>query len=112
MANLINTFNSTGPKVYYTDKFRRMIEDHLHILKNKSKNNIRLITQNEWAQLYRYQGDFYGLFRSLGFDDKYHWTMLRLNGYRSRLDLGEELEYLLIPDFDYVDQLARYCKQK
>jgi hypothetical protein len=112
MASLIDNIDNPGPAIYYTDTFRQMIEDHLSVLKTMATTQTRIITDDDWATLYKYEGDFYGLLTAMMYDRRYHWTIMRMNGYRSRFEATTQISQLLIPDWAYVDKLAQLSKEK
>ena len=112
MPALLKTIDPTGESIYFTDKFRQMLEDHLLILRNMSTASVRQMTDEDMNQIYRYTGDFYGFLTELGYSVKYHWTIVRMNGFGSRFDLTTDLVFLNLPDFQYVDKLAQLCKEK
>ena len=112
MASLPSLIDGFGPEIYYSKTYRKMVEDHLTTLKSMTTILVRPITQDDWADLYKYVGDFYGFLTALGYDRKYHWTILRMNGFRSRFDLSTDLTQLILPDWSYIDKLAQLCKEK
>ncbi|BAS05008.1 hypothetical protein [Ralstonia phage RSF1] len=112
MPALIDNIDNSGPAIYYTDTFRQMIEDHLLVISSMSTTQTRTITDDDWATLYRFEGDFYGLLNALGYDRRYHWTILRMNGYRSRFEATDQITTLLLPDWAYIDKLAQLSKEK
>lgn len=112
MTKLLSTMDPSGQSVYYSRKFRLMIEDHMLILRSMPTNRLFQLAQDQKGLLYRYVGDFSGFLRELGYDAKYHWVIMRINGYSSRLDLDEFLTSLILPDWDYIDKLAQLCKEK
>jgi hypothetical protein len=112
MPSLLSSMDNFGPANYYSKTFRQMIEDHLLVLKNMPTNTIRQITSDDWAVLDRYVGDFYGFLTELSYERRYHWTIMRLNGFRSRYDLNLELTQLILPDWSYIDKLAALSKEK
>jgi len=112
MPAILDSIDNQGPAIYYTDTFRQMVEDHLSVLKNMSTTQTRIITSDDWATLYKYEGDFYGLLYAMGYDRRYHWTIMRMNGYRSRFEATDQIVALLIPDWSYVDKLAQLSKEK
>lgn len=112
MTLLLSTLDPTGQAVYYSQAFRIMIEDHLLILRNMSTNTVYEIRQDQMADLYRFEGDFQGFLTELGFQAKYHFVIMRINGYSSRFDLKETLTRLILPDWAYIDKLAQLCKEK
>jgi hypothetical protein len=112
MPSLLSTIDGSGPQIYYGRKFRQMLEDHLLIIRNMSTNTVRELSEDEGAILNRYVGDFYGFLTAMNYDRRYHWTIMRMNGYRSRFDLDLTLQRLILPDWSYIDKLAQLCKEK
>lgn len=112
MPSIIDNIDNQGSAIYYSDTFRQMIEDHMDVLKTMTTTQTRLITDDDWATLYKYEGDFYGLLGALQLDRKYHWTIMRMNGYRSRFEATTDISTLLLPDWSYVDKLAQLSKEK
>lgn len=112
MPSIIDNIDNQGPAIFYTDTFRQMVEDHLTVLKTMSTTKTRTITDDDWATLYKYEGDFYGLLGALQIGRQYHWTVMRMNGFRSRFEATTDLTTLLLPDYAYVDKLAQLSKEK
>ena len=112
MPALLKTIDPSGEAIYFTKKYRQMLEDHLLILRNMSTSSTRQMTDEDLNQLYRYTGDFYGFLKEIGYTAKYHWTIMRMNGFDSRFQLTTDISFLHLPDFDYVDKLAQLCKEK
>lgn len=112
MATLLSTIDDFGPPIYYSARFRQMVEDHLLVIKQMDTAGVKNITENDWAALNRFVGDFNGFLSALNYHPKYHWTIMRMNGYRSRFDLDLGLTTLLLPDWDYIDRLAQLSKEK
>jgi hypothetical protein len=112
MPSLLSTVDPSGPAIYYSEKFRQMVEDHLLILRALPGNTTYQIANDDMAKLNRYTGDFYGFLTALNLDRRYHWTILRMNGFRSRFDLDLTLTHLLLPDYAYLDKLSQLCKEK
>ena len=112
MATLLSTVDSRGQAIYYSDKFRLMLEDHLLIIRGMSTITLREITESDWDKLNRFTGDFYGFLKALNYQPQYHWTIMRMNGFRSNFDLDMSLTRLILPDWTYIDKLAQLCKEK
>lgn len=112
MPAILDNIDNQGSAIYYSETFRQMVEDFLTVLKTMSTTQVRTITDDDWATLYKYEGDFYGLLGALQIDRKYHWTVMRMNGYRSRFDANTQITQLLTPDWSYVDKLAQLSKEK
>jgi hypothetical protein len=111
MPAILDNIDDQGPAIYYTDAFRQMVEDHLTILKTTNIQT-RIITDDDWATLYKYEGDFYGLLNALQIGRQYHWTVMRMNGYRSRFEATADIAQLITPDWAYVNKLAQLAKEK
>lgn len=112
MTALLSTIDQFGPPIYYTDKFRQMVEDHMLIIKQMDTTSLKTITETDWAVLNRFVGDFYGFLNALNYPPQYHWAIMRINGYRSRFDLTLDLTSLLLPDWEFIDKLAQLSKEK
>lgn len=112
MPLLVDTIKKTGSSIYFGNRFRLMLEDHLLYIQNSTDNRIVIIGETELAKLHRYLGDFYGFLNAMNYDDRYHWAILRVNGFRSRFDLTENLTHLIIPDYAFLDKLAQLSKEK
>lgn len=112
MPSLLSTIDNPGQSIYFTERFRLMIEDHLLILRNMATNRLYQITDSDYGTLNRYSGDFNGFLKEMGHSPKYHWAIMRVNGFSSRFELTTDLASLVLPDFTYLDQLAQLCKEK
>lgn len=108
---LLDTMDSFGPPIYYSQRFRQMVEDHLTLLQGMT-NRVMLITSDEWSKLNRFEGDFYGFLTAVNIPRKYQWTVMRMNGFRSRFDLDLSLTQLVLPEYEYIDKLAQLSKEK
>lgn len=112
MPSLLATVDPSGASIYFTDKFRLMIEDHLLLLRSMTTNRLYQVTDYDHGALNRYVGDFNGFLKYLGISPKYHWVIMRMNGFASRFDLDTDITMLTMPDYDYIDKLAQLCKEK
>ena len=112
MTLLVDTIKRSGSSIYFGKRFRQMLEDHLQFILTSGNNQVKMIGETELATLHRYLGDFYGFLSALNIEDRYHWSILRVNGFRSRFDLTEDLTHLIIPDNAFLDKLAQLSKEK
>jgi len=48
----------------------------------------------------------------MNYPRQYHWTIMRLNGFSSRFEMNDQIEQLILPDWQYIDKLAQLCKEK
>lgn len=102
-----------GDSVFYKPAFRRDVEMHLLMLRNNEITTSRLI---EPILIHRFEGDFYGLLRSLGVPTEHHWIYLRVNGMENPNQFGRQLHdpyrgefsfNLLEPSTDIIEQLRK-----
>lgn len=112
MATLISQIDSAGSLIYYSTRFRQMVEDHLLYIQAMPTTQIRAISERELAIQNRFQGDFYSFFNALGIERRYHWTIMRINGFRSCFDLDLSVTHFLTPDWSFIDKLAQLSKEK
>lgn len=112
MPSLLSTIDKADSAIYYSARFRQMIEDHLSVIREMTTNTVETYTQDDWAKLDRFTGDFYSFLFAVGKQARYHWVILRLNGYRSNFAITPELQQLVMPDWEYIDKLAQLAKEK
>lgn len=98
----MNLANDSGPAFYYTDKWRRVVEDHLDLLRNAQNTTI-----NEIAPIdaYRYRGDFFGYLTSLKIPAQYHYVVARVNGMTDGSELTEFHTTIIIPPNEAIERL-------
>lgn len=79
-----------------TDKFRSVIEDHLHYIKS---NAISEVVETTGRQSEKFSLDFTGLLIELNVPEDMHWVTMRVNGLHSPADYidSEENVVLLKP---------------
>lgn len=87
---------------FYSEDFKQVIEDHLPYLKRLSSTR-----SQSFPAYYQIQckHNYYLLLSSIGVPYKYHWIIMRLNGYHSPMEFTGEESAVLIPDFPTVDRL-------
>ena len=98
----INDLSIKTETAYFEEDFIILVESHLTKLRHSPNVRERDI---EPLQSYKYTGDFYGLLDSLSIDKKYHFIVLRFNGYESSADFKGEEELILVPDFNEIELL-------
>lgn len=95
---------SSGPSVYYSEEFRRMIESHLLFLQtHPDTQQIAL----EPHMVYKYEHDLFGLLGELNVPPQYHWIIMRMNGFTNPIDLTQETEILLLPSLSVINNLQK-----
>lgn len=92
-----------GEDVYYNDKYRIMIEQHVEQLRTSTDaQEVAVSEQSAIRQL----GDFYGLLLELNVLPKYHWIVMVVNG------LKQPNEYnggnaLIMPSVNEIERLTQ-----
>lgn len=94
--------NGGGPDIYYDDKFRSVLEDHLSYLRNDQGTTTLAVKP---VDIDKYRGDLYGLFGSMAIPNEYHWVVMRMNNIVSPHDVPEKLESVLVPDYTLVERI-------
>lgn len=105
MFSVLNRTTNTYAE-YYTIEFIRVIEDHLQYLKD---NAVNIVTVGN-ALSYRYLGDYSGILQEINVPRKYHYAVMRVNGYMSSFDYQTANLSVIIPDFGYIDSLLSKTK--
>lgn len=85
-----------GDSVYYTAAWRLMIETHLLFLINHPYTVPQSIAAHD---VYKYEGDLYGMLAKLNIAPQYHFAIMRMNGLTSPQDFRLEN---FIPDPDLL----------
>ena len=93
-----------GPSIYYDDDFRRVLEDHLSLLKKDPSTSVLNIAPQK---AYKYEFDLYGLLSDYNIQPQLHWLAMRLNGMTSPTDATKDITSLLIPDTNVVDRIRQ-----
>lgn len=91
-----------GDFLFYTAKFRAVLEDHFSIFKNHPDTQYLTI---EPGAAHRFEYDFYGLLTNINIDRKYHWIILRLLGFTSPMEVTAELRVIMIPSNAFVETI-------
>lgn len=93
-----------GPDVYYSDKFRDVLEDHMTYLRTHPETGMTVITPGEANQ---WQGDFFGLLQDKGRPAHLHWLIMRMNGYTSPLQFTSDMIAFIEPNPAVVDRIRQ-----
>lgn len=90
-----------GADVYYDADFRVMIETHLTHLREHEKTQTVVVDEH---RVYRQESDFYGLLLELDVQTKYHWIILRVNGYEHPSDYVNK-NTVIMPAVEEIERL-------
>jgi len=91
------------PSVFTTRGFMIEIEAHYRFLLNHPKTKL---VELSTFKAYIHEGDAWSFFDSLKIPRKYHQVMMKLNGIRSNGDLPSDVQYLIVPDADLLENIA------
>lgn len=87
-------------KKYFSDKFIRVIEDHLEIL----RTGVTVLTIDGGTSQ-KFKNNFYGLMNYLNVAPKYRHTVMRVNKIRNPKLCGQ-LTTVYIPDYKKIESLV------
>jgi len=99
---LEETLTDDGPEIYYTEKFRAMIEANLVYLRNGG--NVYTIPIDA-DKAYRYEYNFYGLLREMNVVKHLYWIVMRVNGLTDPMEFQRDASILWIPDINLIERL-------
>lgn len=99
LTDVLNVTDSAG---YFDPAFRRVLEEHLQLIKARPENRLTTITP---LQALRYKGDFYGLLAELQVPDYMKWITMRANSLIAPGDASEDLASVLLIDPQYVRRI-------
>jgi len=97
-------------EVYYNLEFMNHVESFMTKLRNSP--NIKILNDFTPVISYKYEGDYFGLLQYLNVEKKYHYIVLRFNGYESSADFKGEDTYVLLPDFNEIERIKTIFQTK
>ncbi len=98
---------NAGNDVYYDESFRSTVETYLPYLRAHKDTQVMAVNADD---VYRYEGDYYGLLLTLKIAPQYHWIVLRVNDYVSPADLVTIVKTVLVPSPEQMDSIVRQYK--
>lgn len=93
-----------GASVFYSEAFRRIIEDHLPDLKSDSGTQ-GIQIKNEVA--HKAHGDFYMVLDEYDIPVEHQWIILRMNGYTHPSEYRTSHVVMLVPSKSVIDGLMK-----
>lgn len=93
---------SPGPEVYYSEAFRRVLEDHMTYLRMHSDTTLLTV---ESFTAYKHRGDLFRVLQSYNVPGYMHWTIMRMNNLTSPSDFKETTVSLLIPATGVLERM-------
>lgn len=101
---LKNRGYNPGPDLFYQEKFLRLVEDHLPVLRASQKLNTAELPP---MLANRFEHDFIGLLNYLQVPNERHPIVIRVNGLKSSEDFSSTTKQLLLPSDDDIEQLRQ-----
>lgn len=83
-------------------EYYEVIESHLSFMRAHRSTKTITVALNQAAI---YKGDFYGLLNSLHVDKKYHYPIMRVNGFLSSSDYDGLLSEILQPSEEVINDI-------
>jgi hypothetical protein len=93
-----------GSAVYYDSGFRQMLEDHLSYLKDHPQTESVEINP---SSAHKGHGDLVSVLQDYAIEPRFHWIIMRLNGYTSPMEYQSDRLVLKIPQASLIDGLTR-----
>lgn len=106
---LSNFMSPPGDDTYYEDAFLNIVDSHLLYLQNRPDTVLLPVDAH---LVYKHEGDLSGLFDEIGYPKKYHYTLMRMNGFRSTNELKLGITTLIVPPFSEIDLLNAVYRTK
>jgi hypothetical protein len=92
-----------GPSVYFTDAFRRVMEDHMGFLRTHPATQLVVVSaqDSDWA----FEHDLFGFLQNIGVAPRFHWVAMRMNNYTDPTEFGASASLLLLPPQNVIEQI-------
>lgn len=100
-ASIDRLADAYGDDYYFDEAFLIILQSYIPLI--RQGNVVTLTPTNQ--QLYKYQGDFYGLLDELGVQKQYHYATLLLNNLRNSSDFDSSMASILVPDYSQIDMI-------
>lgn len=91
-----------GKSNYHTKSFRRVIEDHLDVLRETAIVDTVVPTARQYG---KFVGDFTGLLIELKVKEKLHWITMRINGLHCSSDYLDETMVIRLVSPSVIERL-------
>jgi hypothetical protein len=101
-----NSIGAGHSTIYFTQEYKTLIEDHLPILK-KDPSAERVVIPSHLAM--KYNNNFTALLAdpAFGIDYKYHWAIMRVNGFHHPAEFKETMMSFIKPYLPTLEGLTR-----
>lgn len=102
MIKLTSKIDLSAADVFYDERFKLLIEQHLNDLimfKGNTFLTISALEMDVW------KGNLYGYLFSESVPVFQHWIIMRMNGMDSTLDFHGDYDRLVLPDVENITRL-------
>lgn len=105
MASKVNSLMiREGASVFYSEAFRRVIEDHLpDLISDSGTQSIQI--KNRVA--YKAHGDLIMVLDEYEIPPQHHWIVMRMNGYTHPTEYDMSHTSIIVPSRSVVDGLMK-----
>lgn len=104
MFKIQSSLRSSGNTMYYDPGFRKVIEDHIPWLIQRSQGRILTVPKTD---LVKHQYDLSGFLNASNILPDQHWAIMRVNGMYSNYDFDGTVTELMVPSTTDLEDLRR-----
>jgi hypothetical protein len=105
MATINNSTKGLDNSLYYDERFRRVLDDHLPIFRQE-KFHTKVLPEPAAAN--RNKNTFYDLLAESGVQYHLHWFVMRLNGLGHPSEYDGEPFVLLLPNEEELNKIVAF----
>jgi len=93
-----------GSAIFYDDDFRRVLEDHMTVLRTDRSTKILNIAE---IDAYKYEYDLYSLLLKYSVPAYMHWIVMRVNKMTAPTEMTRTITALLYPSTTLINQIRQ-----
>lgn len=93
----------SGPDMYYDPAFRKVLEDHMTLLRDRYSTIVIVSPGDAW----QWRNDLFGFLASRNEPRHMHWVIMRLNQWTSKTQFDENISAILKPDYTKIEQILQ-----
>lgn len=101
-----NSLGAGHATMYFTQEYKSLIEDHLPLLRADPASETVVIPAH---LAMKYNNNFLALLAdaTFGIDYKYHWAIMRVNGFHHPAEFKETMKSFIKPNLPTMESLNR-----